>query len=118
MSYNDPAHWRARAEDMRARANAMKEGISKHMLRRIAEDYERLARTAEQRISQRDPGRMPAARIPFAPRRKSMVAPPTMLSDAAIPSILKRGPAIPQDMPLGSAAHHRLAHDRKARGRG
>src|SRR5262245_9251974 len=43
--YNDPTPWRARAEELRVLAETMKGDISKHMLRRVAEDYERFAQT-------------------------------------------------------------------------
>jgi hypothetical protein len=60
-SYNDPTHWRDRAEQMRALAEQVKGGVSKHMMRWIAEDYERLARWAEQRARGYPPNQVTSA---------------------------------------------------------
>jgi len=46
---NDPEHWRQRAEETRTLAEAMSDETSKHMMLKIAEDYEKLAKRAEQR---------------------------------------------------------------------
>jgi hypothetical protein len=46
---NDPNHWHQRAEEIRILANDMKDEISKQMMLRIAQDYERLAARAEER---------------------------------------------------------------------
>ena len=46
---NDAKHWRFRAEEMRAAAEAMNDEMCRAMALRIAEDYERLAVLAEQR---------------------------------------------------------------------
>ena len=47
---NDPEHWRQRAEEIRTLADDMKDEISKQMMLRIAQDYERLAARAQQRL--------------------------------------------------------------------
>jgi hypothetical protein len=98
MSYDDASHWRTRAEEMRVLAEKMKDGISKHVMRRIAEDYERFARTVEQR-----PNRFlsTSAVVPdevrqFGTRKNSVGAPQPRIPD--VPSFLKRGPATAEEL--------------------
>jgi len=45
---NDPEHWRKRADEARSLADDMKDEISKQMTLQIADDYEHLAKRAEQ----------------------------------------------------------------------
>src|SRR5262249_2925283 len=47
--FDDPKHWRERAEQARALAGQMSDAASKEMMLEIAKDYERLAERAEQR---------------------------------------------------------------------
>jgi hypothetical protein len=52
MSYgniNDPKHWRARAAEMHALAETMKDAETIGVMRRLADDYEKLANRAEAR---------------------------------------------------------------------
>jgi hypothetical protein len=54
---NEPDHWRARAEEARVLANQMNDSESRDAMLRIAEDYERLAKRAEDRTVGRLPNR-------------------------------------------------------------
>jgi len=46
---NDPEHWRQRAQEARAMAAQMNDPISRAMMEGVADDYEKLARRAEER---------------------------------------------------------------------
>jgi len=46
---NDPEHWRQRAEEARAIAELMTDMPSREAMLRIAADYDRLAKRAEDR---------------------------------------------------------------------
>jgi hypothetical protein len=52
---NEPQHWRDRAEEARVLANHMDDSEAKVAMLRIAEEYEHLARRAEDRAL----GRLP-----------------------------------------------------------
>jgi hypothetical protein len=47
---NNSKHWRERASEMRALANQANDEISKQVMLRIAEDYDKLALRAELRV--------------------------------------------------------------------
>jgi hypothetical protein len=49
-SFNDPKHWRQRAEEARVHAEQMKDPVAKRMMLQIVEDYEKLAKRAEERL--------------------------------------------------------------------
>jgi len=54
----DPAHWRARAEEARTLADQMKhDEKSRQTMLRIVADYERMAKHAEERAAHRFAGR-------------------------------------------------------------
>jgi len=47
---NDPAHWHQRAEEARILAEQMNDEQSRQMMLRIADDYDRLAQRAKDRL--------------------------------------------------------------------
>jgi hypothetical protein len=48
-SYNDSKHWRERAAEMRALSDAMKDIEAASIMRRLADDYDKLAERADVR---------------------------------------------------------------------
>jgi hypothetical protein len=49
-TFDDPEHWRDRAKEARAHAEQMTDREAKQTMLGIAEDYEKLARRAEERL--------------------------------------------------------------------
>jgi hypothetical protein len=47
---NDPQHWRLLAEEMRTLAEDVKDKIAREMMVRIASDYDKLAKRAQERL--------------------------------------------------------------------
>jgi len=50
----DPAHWRFRAEEARTVADQMTHEGARTIMRRIATDYDRLAKVAEEQIADQE----------------------------------------------------------------
>ncbi len=103
MSVDDSMHWLARAAQMRGFAEEAKGDVSRHVMCRIAEDYERFARTIELRPNRFPPA--PAivpAEVRLYGRKSSDSTPPRMFPNFSIPGFLKRGPATPAE--LGASA--------------
>jgi hypothetical protein len=90
---------------MRGFAEEAKGGFSKHVMRGVAADYERFARTIEQRPNRfpSTPAIVPAEVRLYRPRKDSTgAAQPRRISELAIPTFLKRGPATADDGVLAS----------------
>jgi hypothetical protein len=51
--FDDPEHWRQRAEEARVLAEQMSDAASREKMLGIAKDYERLAERAEQRAQEK-----------------------------------------------------------------
>lgn len=49
--FNDPPYWRDRANELRALAGRLTEADAKTMILKCAQDYDRLAERAEERIA-------------------------------------------------------------------
>src|SRR5262245_25618483 len=52
----DPKHWRFRAEETRTVADQMTHEESRTIMRRIANDYDRLAKLAEEQLADQERG--------------------------------------------------------------
>jgi len=93
MSRDESAMWRARAEEMRALADAAEGRISKELLLRIAEDYERFAQSIEGRPDRFVPAPeiVPAEVKQYG--KRSTGAPAPELPEIELPEFLKRRPA-------------------------
>ena len=52
----DPEHWRFRAEEARTVADQMTHEAARTIMRRIANDYDRLAKLAEEQLAAQERG--------------------------------------------------------------
>jgi hypothetical protein len=91
MSREESAFWRARAEQLRAVAKTMEEGIAREVVYRIAEDYEMFAQSIEQRPNRFVPPEeiVPPEVEQYGGRKGSPGAPPPLVPED-IPTLLKR----------------------------
>jgi hypothetical protein len=96
MSYDDSLHWHGRAKEMLARAEQMNECVTKHVLRRVADAYEGLARKAEKQAKQFPPNPMskmavvPTEMRQFAPRRDRLIAHVKQMDECASELVMRR----------------------------
>ena len=99
MSSEDLTYWRARANEMRVLAETVEGEISKQLLRRIADDYERFAQSIEGRPNRfvPSPDIVPLEVKRFGQRSRAPAAPALEFSDRDLPSFLKRGPATAEE---------------------
>jgi hypothetical protein len=56
VRYWDPQHWRFRAEEARTIADQMTHEGARTIMRRIANDYDRLAKVAEEQLADQERG--------------------------------------------------------------
>jgi hypothetical protein len=95
MPCDDSVHWHGRAREMLARAEQMDECVTKHVLRRVADTYESLARTAEQRPKRFLPDPvsktpLPAEARQFARHKDRLVARAEQMNECATELVLRR----------------------------
>ena len=95
MSDDDSVHWHGRAKEMLARAEQMNECVAKHVLRRMADAYEGLARKAEKQTKRFPPN--PVSKMPLpaearqsSPRRDRLVAHVKQMDECATELVLRR----------------------------
>jgi hypothetical protein len=72
MSYDDSVHWHGRAKEMLARAEQMNEGVTKNVLRRLADAYEGLARKADKQAKRFPPNPVSQTPLPAEARQFSL----------------------------------------------
>jgi len=56
IDWNCPGHWRLRAEETRTVADQMTHEEARTTMRRIANDYDRLAKVAEEQLADQEKG--------------------------------------------------------------
>jgi hypothetical protein len=95
MAYDDSVHWHGRAKEMLARAEQMNECVTRHVLCRIADVYEGLARKAEKQVKPFPPN--PVSRTPpltqarrSSPQKDRLVAHVKQMDEFATELVLRR----------------------------
>jgi hypothetical protein len=95
MAYDDSVHWHGRAKEMLARAEQMNECVTRHVLYRIADAYEGLARKAEKQEKRLLPN--PVSRTPLftqarrsSPQKDRLVAHVKQMDEYATELVLRR----------------------------
>ena len=93
-SYDDSVHWHGRAKEMLARAEQMNECVTKHVLRRIAQAYEDLARKAEKKVKRLPSKAASKALVPVETRQSApkdrLVACVKQMDEYATELVLRR----------------------------
>src|SRR5262245_8532957 len=89
MSHDDSAVWRARAKAMRALVDTSQGQISKELLLRIAEDYERFAASIEERPDRFVPPEEVPLEVKQFGRRTPSTRAPSLVPEDEIPDFLK-----------------------------
>ena len=94
MSYDDSVHWHGRAKELRACAAQMNECVTKHVLRRLADAYEGLARKAEKQAKRFPPDPVSKTHLPAEARQSSprdrLVAHVKQMDECATELVLRR----------------------------
>jgi hypothetical protein len=95
ISCDDSVHWHGRAKEMLARAEQMNECVTKHVLRRVADAYEDLARKAEKQprqfpVSPVSKTPLPAETRHFPPRKDRLTARARQMDECASELALRR----------------------------
>ena len=113
MSDDDSVHWHGRAKEMLARAEQMNECVTKHLLRRMAEAYEGLARKAEKQAKRFPPN--PVSKMPLpaearqsSPRKDRLVAHVKQMDECATELVMRRVADACEC--LAQTAEHRAPH--------
>jgi hypothetical protein len=95
MSHDDSVHWHGRAKEVLARAEQMNECVTRHVLYRIADAYEGLARKAEKQVKRFPPN--PVSRTPLftqarqsSPQKDRLVAHVKQMDECATELVLRR----------------------------
>src|SRR5258705_1683768 len=94
MSDDDSVHWHGRAKEMLARAEQMNECVTKHLLRRMADAYEGLARKAEKQSKRSPPNPvsrtpLPVEARPSSPRKDRLVAHVKQMDECATELVMR-----------------------------